>query len=291
MGIEWVNSKFRVFGSTLISVAYPLGEILLGVVALYIHNFRTSIQVLYTPGLLVIAYFWLVPESVRWLLVTGHVDRAVNILKRIASVNRKSISPKSIDAIKLQYSTELRVKNEQLESNDDKESQSLLQSFLMIFKSKTLCGRFLICCYQWIACTFGYYGLSLSSTHIPGANRYVSFILVVAIEVPAILLAQPLLSRMKRRLILLTSFTLAGISIISTPFIPKENSVIVLVCFLFGKAAMTIAFTLIYIFTAEQWPTNLRNTIMNSCSMVGRIGSMAAPLTAILVRKRFKQIN
>lgn len=69
LAIEWASTKYRVLGTTLITLSYPLGEMLLGLIAMYIHDFRMLIRVLYTPGLVVIAYLWLAPESIRWLLV------------------------------------------------------------------------------------------------------------------------------------------------------------------------------------------------------------------------------
>lgn len=83
-------------------------------------------------------------------------------------------------------------------------------------------------------------------------------------------------------------FAISAVSIIITPFIPEEHSTIVLILFVVGKGSVTIAFEVLYIFTAEQWPTNLRTTIMNSCSMMGRIGLMVAPLAVILVRHSFE---
>lgn len=282
LGIEWVNSRYRVLGSTIISVSYPIGEMLLGIIAMYVHDFRYVIRILYAPGLLVFVYFWLVPESVRWLLVTGRVDRAVDTLKRIARINRKQLTPKIIELIKLRYSPDLIAKNNPIENN------SVIQSLYSILKSKRLCLRFLNGCYQWIACCFSYYGMSLLATHIPGENRYTSFIFVVAIEIPAILIALPLLDRTKRRVIMCSSFAIAAVSIVVTPIIPGEHPIIVLIFFMLGKASMTCAFTSLYIFTAEQWPTNCRTTVMNSCSMIGRVGAMLAPLTVILVREHFK---
>lgn len=51
LAIEWLSSKYLVLGCTMIAVSYAMGELLLGVVAMYIHDFRTLIRVLYTPGL------------------------------------------------------------------------------------------------------------------------------------------------------------------------------------------------------------------------------------------------
>lgn len=255
---------------------------LLGLAAMYIHDFRNLIRVLYTPGLLIIFYFWLVPESVRWLLVTGKVNRAIQILKRTASVNRKQISKKSIEMLNLIYSPKTLANSNNEHNNHEK--YSILQSIYSILKSKILCWRLLNCCYQWIASCFSYYGLSLISTHVPGGNRYVSFIFVTAIEIPGILIALPLLTRMNRRKLMFIAYSLCATSIMVTSCIPEANSTIILILFMIGKASITCAFTVLYIFTAEQWPTNLRTTIMNLASMIGRIGAMLAPLTIILVR-------
>lgn len=72
---------------------------LLGVAAMYVHDFRILMRIFYIPGLFVFAYFWLVPESTRWLLATGRTDRAIETLKRIARFNRRELSEKTIEGI------------------------------------------------------------------------------------------------------------------------------------------------------------------------------------------------
>jgi hypothetical protein len=60
-----------------------------------------------------------------------------------------------------------------------------------------------------------------------------------------------------------------------------------LILFLAGKFAITIAFTVVYVFTAELFPTELRHSMLGACSMVGRIGSIIAPQTPLLVSTLF----
>lgn len=79
------------------------------------------------------------------------------------------------------------------------------------------------------------------------------------------------------------SLTLSGISAMIAPWIPKDRSIFILVLFMVGKASITFALNILYIFTAELWPTNIRTTIMSLCSMTGRIGAIFAPFTALLV--------
>lgn len=230
-----------------------------------------------------ILYFWLIPESIRWLLITGRVERAVKILKRIALVNGKKISETSIVAIKLRYSRESITKNSSVQKADSIDSESMFQSLCSVFKSKKLCIRFINCCYQWITCCFCYYGVGLISTHVHGENRYTSFLLVASLEIPSIFITLPLLKCINRKVLMFGTLAITACSTIVTPWIPQTYSTIVLVLFMLAKAAMAAAFAVLYIFTAEQWPTNLRTTIMNLCSMIGRIGAMLAPLTLILV--------
>lgn len=251
---------------------------------MYIHNFRHLLRVLYTPGLFVFLYFWLVPESVRWLLITGRVDSAVSVLKRIAKVNGKTLSDKSIEMLKLQYSTESKTHTTNAENAEKSETKlSIIGQIKLVLGSRKLGLRLMNCCYQWITCCFCYYGLSLISTHIPGTNRYTSYIIVQAVEIPGALLPALLLNRFGRKKLLFCSLTLTGLAAMIAPWIPKEHSLIVLGLFMIGKSSITFAFNVLYIFTAELWPTNIRTTVMNSCSMTGRMGAVFAPLTTLLV--------
>lgn len=218
-------------------------------------------------------------------MATGRIDRAIYTFKRIAKFNGRELSEKSIELIRLQYSSVSVNEKQSIEAGKSVENPSVMQLLWSVFKSRTLCLRFLSCCYQFAACAFCYYGLGQSATQIGGANRYISFIIVMAIEIPANILTQILLDRMKRKVILFSMYILAAVAVIATSTIPKDHSWAVLLCFVVGKGSVTIAFTGLYMYVAEQWPTSIRNTIMNSCSMVGRIGSMVAPLVVILVRQ------
>lgn len=135
---------------------------ILGIVAMYKHEYREVIRVFCIPGLLVFLYFWIVPESVRWLLATGRTDRAINTLKSIAKLNRRQLSDKSIEMIQLQYSIQNVHSNEKQSTEKDSqhvETPSVVQSLILVFKSSPLRLRFLSCCYQFAACAFCYFGL------------------------------------------------------------------------------------------------------------------------------------
>lgn len=49
-----------------------------------------------------------------------------------------------------------------------------------------------------------------------------------------------------------------------------------------GKFGFTMAFSIVYIYTAEVYPTVLRNVGMGMCSSAARIGSITAPYVIYL---------
>lgn len=44
-----------------------------------------------------------------------------------------------------------------------------------------------------------------------------------------------------------------------------------------GKFAVTLVFAVVYAYSAELYPTVLRNTAVGACSMASRIGSIISP--------------
>lgn len=57
-----------------------------------------------------------------------------------------------------------------------------------------------------------------------------------------------------------------------------------------AKFAVTVAFSIVYGYTVELYPTVLRTTALGSCSMMGKIGSIVAPYF-IYLRKFFFFFN
>ena len=58
-----------------------------------------------------------------------------------------------------------------------------------------------------------------------------------------------------------------------------------LLLFLAGKFAITISYTVMYVYNAELFPTQLRHSLLGACVMFGQIGSILAPQTPLLVSK------
>ncbi|KAI8422052.1 hypothetical protein MSG28_009951 [Choristoneura fumiferana] len=117
----------------------------------------------------------------------------------------------------------------------------------------------------------------------PG-NMYANYILVTAIEIPANFFALLILDRVGRKVTLSGGFFLSAICNITFAFIDtNELATLGLVLYLVGKFGISVGFMALYLFTSELYPTQFRHTLLAFSSMIGRIGSITAPLTPALM--------
>lgn len=281
LAMEMLGPSKRVLGGTLIACSYTIGEVLLGFIAMYTLDFRLLLRVIYCPMLLVLSYFWLIPESVRWLWVNGKSEEAVDIVLKAASANNVKLSEKTLEVI----NSSLDTAND-TDCSVDSQSSEKKNEIKKVLRSRILLLRLVNCFLVWMTCAFVYYGLSLNAVTLAG-NKFLNFMLVCAAEIPGFFVTNLLSNRIGRKWTLSSSLIVCGLSCIGSQYIPAESSVMArLSLFFLGKAAITVSFTALYVLTSEMFPTSLRNSLVLICSTVGRIGSMSAPQTPLLVRIR-----
>lgn len=292
IGIELVGPSKRVFACSIITIFYAIGEMFLAVVSMYFPNWRIMLRIFYIPALAVISYYWVLPESVRWLLSQERESEATDILKRAAHINKRRLSDATLDKLIL--------------ANREKLSSQRGGRFPLREAFGKLFFRIANCSLSWIVTVLVYYGLSLNSVLLAG-NKYFNFILIAFVEIPGFFLPCLTMDRYGRRYSLCGFMLLSGVCCLCTVFLGSGRKSLLKSCILFvniityifvftgnyylqlslflvGKLAITAAFQVLYFFTSEIFPTNLRSSLLSFCSMVGRFGSMVAPQTPLLVR-------
>lgn len=272
--MELVGTNKRDIMGSLMSCLLPIGEIITGSVAWCFRSFRPLLLTLHTPILIFPLLFFVLPESVRWLLAKGRFDDAKRILRRAAKVNGKTLTDEDLDKLTIV----------------DKEQQIEKIPLKDMFKSVTLLTRCANCCISWLTCVLLYYGLSLNSVALSD-DIYLNFILAALVEFPGSLAVYLLLKRIGRRTCLSLAFTLCGICCFALIFIDPNFTTVTVTINLIGKFGSTISFAVCYIITTELFPTPLRHSLMGICSTFGRIGSILAPQIPLLVsRMKIKKI-
>lgn len=268
LSMEIVYAKQRVLGATILYISFALGEVCYGLIAYFIRDWRLLLRVLYIPQFFFVSYFWILPESIRWLIIKEKNDEAVKVLRTIERMNKRKLSDSVIEDL---YRTD-----EKIEMTENKKGD-----FMLVLKNSTLLIRLGLCIFAWITNTLVYYGLSLNSVLIEG-SQHMNFMLVCAIEIPAYILNYYISHRVGRRWSLSGVFMLCGASVVISGFIPSDIAWLKLLLFLIGKFSISVAFLITYVFTAELFPTMSRHRCLGLCSMIGRIGSMVAPQTPLM---------
>ncbi|XP_063617173.1 organic cation transporter protein-like [Cydia splendana] len=268
LAMEYARSKYRVVTGVTISTCAAVGEIILGLIAWTEPYWRHLILMIYVPQLLFIIYFWIAPESIRWLMSKGRYDESLVILKKAAEMNGSSISE---NTMKLFSET----KKDILEKKEKHSSEPWL--VCLVFKHKPILLRCLVTPMWWITASLMHYGLTISAVGISG-NKYLNFIAAVAIQIPGDWLSVLLMDRIGRKALVMAGFWISGACQIAFIFTSSRNYWLSLSVYLIGKMCISCVATSLYVYTAEMYPTRYRASFLAYSSLMGKVGSIVAPL-------------
>lgn len=86
--MEIIGKKYREVMSVVYQIPFNLGHFTLAIFGYFIRDWRTLQFALSIPSIILISYYWLVPESPRWLFTVGRLDEASKILTKAAKMNK-----------------------------------------------------------------------------------------------------------------------------------------------------------------------------------------------------------
>ena len=271
LAMEMVGPKYRVVAGTLCQYYYTLGYLIMAVVAYLLnHNWHLLQVALSAPCVLFLSYWWLVPESVRWQISEGKYEEAKQQIFKVAKANDVELSEERVGEMMENY-------------KNDKKDQSENASLLDLFRHKRLCLRTLNLCFNWMVNSGTYYGLALSASNL-GGNPYYNYLISAAVEIPAYAFNLWVLNnpRVGRRLALSGCMLFAGLVLTVTIFIPRDQTALLVTLSMLGKLAITSSYGTVYIFSAELFPTVVRNVGLGAASMSGRVGGILCPYINML---------
>ncbi|XP_037543219.1 solute carrier family 22 member 4 [Nematolebias whitei] len=265
LGTELLSKTMRVLFTTLGAfLFYCIGYMTLPWIAYGIREWRTLLAVLSATSVVYIPLWWFIPESPRWLITQGRAVEAEAIVRAAASKNKVQAPPVIFK-----------------ESEIMEMPPGRKYTMIDILKSNNLRCITLMCLLLWMAINIGYFGLSLNTSNLSG-NPFMNCFLSAISEVPAYIVSTCLLRKCPRRILLSTFLTIGGGVLLLIQFIPNTIQYVALALEMTGKFGFTMAFTIVYIYTAEIYPTVLRNVGMGMCSSAARIGSITAPYVIYL---------
>ncbi|KAM8767567.1 solute carrier family 22 member 13 [Acanthopagrus schlegelii] len=261
LGTEWTCTKKRMLAGITTDYAFGLGYMLLAGIAYLIRDWRKLQLAISAPGFLLIFYIWVLPQSARWLLANNRSEEAIALLRKAALVNGRVLPP-AVQVEKI--------------LGGGKQSHSAVD----LIRTPQMRKRALILFYIWFVNVLVYYGLSLGVSRL-GTNLYLTQFVFGLIEVPArslVLFVLPLSRRFSQSGFL----AVGGLACLLMLVVPEDQSNVLAGLAMVGKFGITASFAVIYVYTAEIFPTVLRQTGIGASCMFARIGGVLAPLINML---------
>ncbi|XP_021933962.1 organic cation transporter protein isoform X2 [Zootermopsis nevadensis] len=275
---EFIAKKHRTLLGILYNMPYPVGMMLLPLIALYIENWRMLQLALSVPTVVLVLHIWFLPESPRWLVSQGRHKEAWEVVQRFS---------KKSEMLKASMSV---VQDNSIEKGDSakdlpvaaehaswyKQVIASLKKLLAIFANAELRKRLLICHFAWCVTAMTYYALALNADNFT-ADRFVYVAVAGAVEAVSYVLPIPMLRWTGRRTTSVVLYVVSGAALLSILSIPEGMTDTIMSVAMLGRLCIGAVYSVIILQTSELFPTVNRNTAVGTSSTMSHLGSLSAP--------------
>ncbi|XP_012284972.1 organic cation transporter protein isoform X2 [Orussus abietinus] len=262
IALEMVGPKKRLVAGVGCQLFFTTGYIMTAGFAYFFTDWRMLQIAITVPSVAFLIYWWFIPESARWLLTNHRINEAKDLLQSASLENGVDIPRETLDALL----------DNDADSTPDKKKATLLD----LFRYPHLRRKTILLFFNWLVNSGTYYGLSWNSSDL-GGNTHLNFVISGIVEVPAYTFLIFTLNRWGRKSILAGCMLVAGLCLLGTQFVPADMPWLLTALAMLAKLAITSSYGAIYVFTAEQFPTVIRNVGLGACSTFARIGGVIAP--------------
>jgi len=265
--------QYKTIAGTMIQAPFAIGMAVFSWYASFLSKWRTLQWTASVAAFGQLIVWYCIPESPRWLLAKNKNEEAKKVILSAAKWNGvKNFKFQIDDKDKDESTDNTKVLKEQLASE---------YTFKDIFHPsiRYISLIWMLC---WPIVTLGYYGITFSMAGL-NDDLYISFILSSLVEIPSYIVAVLLMDLWGRKPLFSISLLASGGSCIACGFLDK--SVLRTVLAMCGKLFASGSFAIMYMYTAELYPTVIRSSGIGLCSLIARIGGIAAPQIAINLPK------
>ncbi|CAF4243737.1 unnamed protein product, partial [Adineta steineri] len=267
LATELVGPKNKFLTAIIVQYFFAFGQLFLVTFAYFIREWR---RLTFTLSLFTIPFtffYFVLPESARWMISKGHYKQAELLLRKIAKTNNRTFDEEAFQQL---------IDEQQLNSKE--KSQQI--GILGLFQSKIMCIISINLFFQWFVQNLVFYGIS-QSTGNWGFDPYLSFAISAFVEILSYIVLHLVLNRIgRKRPYFIAVLCFSIIALLTIPvqnYILKNNpkqKILIFIMNVLLKFFAAGSYAIIYIYANELFPTGIRNTGMGICSMVARIGAI-----------------
>ncbi|XP_027712091.1 solute carrier family 22 member 16 [Vombatus ursinus] len=271
---EFIGIKARTWASMHVHAFFAVGIMVVALMGYLVRTWWLYQICLSVTTLPFVLCCWALPETPFWLLSEGRCEEAQTVIDMIAKWNGTHSCNVS-DLLLVEQGGDIGT------TTGDVVSAPRSHNILHLFCNWNIARRTLTVWLIWFTGSLGYYVFSLSSVTL-GGNEYLNLFLIGAVELPAYVIACLGMDRVGRRNTLTPFLISSALICAMIMLIPQHCSVLNVLANMAGKFAIGVAFGLIYLYTAELYPTFIRSLAVGSGSMMCRVGSVIAPFCVYL---------
>ncbi|KEH30762.1 organic cation/carnitine transporter-like protein [Medicago truncatula] len=215
-----------------------------------------------------------ISESPRWYLVRGRIKEAMNIMSTIATSNGNH----------LPHRVFLTLDEEPSSCNNNMDDKDAVTGSLVdVIRSPVTRTRLVLATIINLLCSVVYYGLSLNVVNLE-TNLYLNVILNAVAEMPAFMITAILLDKFGRKPLTIGTLWFSGFfcfvgSLMRNKGVWKGMK---MVCGILGIFGMAGTYNLLFIYTAELFPTVVRNAALGCATQAAQMGAILAPVVVVL---------
>ncbi|XP_015590147.1 organic cation transporter protein [Cephus cinctus] len=267
--IEYVGPKYRTLMANMsFGIYFAFAASILPWIAYWIANWRILSVVTAVPLIIAFIAPWIVPESARWYIACGKMDKAIAMLKKFERVNKKKVPQEIYD--EFQISCNLALAN-------DKSADKY--TVLDLFKKPRLARITIMLIVYWLLIILVFDG-HVWNMKLLDPDVFTSFSLAALTELPAAVLLAIFLDRWGRRWMGFMSMLGCGLFSFLALATPQGGSRVAMA--ILARLGVNIAANIGFQYAAEMLPTVVRAQGVNLIHIIGYFAHIIGPYVVYL---------
>ncbi|KAL5273017.1 hypothetical protein ACFFRR_000035 [Megaselia abdita] len=270
LAIEYVDGDWKTIAGMYNLFPLPISYTMISGIAYLTQDFQRLQLCISIPGIFLLLLWFVVPESPRWLLVKGRTEDVKKIVEATAKFNNK-ILPND-------YENKLKPPPGTMQNGIE-----VTASFMSLFRVKYL-RRITLCFLSiWFIMNLVYYGIILNMSTF-GGNVYLNTALAGLVEIPAIAIAMFIILKVGKKWLFFSTLICAGLACLCATLTEGDNNYLWLkITFvMIGKFTISAGNTIMPVYTAELYPTAIRNAGVGACNVAAGVALISTPYLSLL---------
>jgi len=257
--MTWVPNLWFVIGGCMVSVT-----------TIWVSNWRTYTWIFAASSIPLFVCPLLFLDSPKWLAKTSDRKKVWEVMKGICKANGR---PEPAEPPQGESTTA---------EPEQEESSAQVEDFRALLHPKIF-SRLIFSSLLWMMASYSYYGLSsFNPPELFPGNPVLSWCFGFAVEFPAYTLSGVMINTpsIGRKGVAAGGIVLGAVGLLIVavkPYAPENLGWFFDVLYYPSRMVIAAAFGVIYPWSAELFPTSIRNTAMGINSACARVGSSLAP--------------